>query len=177
MNYHPFCPTVLADLAEIKLNCDVLSSVWSQVIVQTCAAHLVPVLLFATSWLAGWRGDCGLWRAAGRNWWRQGERQRDSRTGTGRDRISAKGKGCWAGRKQHLWGTGERQQFGNPESEQSSVTQEQESSKGLSVSCEDRVGKRQLALPTMALESVLFFAAQTHKQCSCSVCFRKRKDL
>lgn len=48
MNYHPFCPTV-------KLNTDVLSSAWSQVTVQTCAAHVAPVLLFATTRLPGWR--------------------------------------------------------------------------------------------------------------------------
>lgn len=55
MNYHPFCPTVLADLAKIKLNSDVLSSVWSQVTVQTCAAQAAPVLLLATARLPGWR--------------------------------------------------------------------------------------------------------------------------
>lgn len=57
------------------------------------------------------------------------------------------------------------------------MTQEQERAKGLPASCVDRMGKRGLALPAVAPESVLFFAVQIQKQCGCSVCFKKRKDF
>lgn len=92
MNYHPFCPTV-------KLNSDVLSSVWSQVTVQTCAAHVAPVLLFATTRLLGWRRL----RLVESSWERLVAAGREAAGQPGRhraDRISEEG------RKQLLWGTG-----------------------------------------------------------------------
>ena len=141
------------------MNSVTLSFVQSQAIAQTYAAHLVSVPRLGCclphhmlGWAAGPEGRLRLLESSweklvetGREAEKQPDRHMQSPAwgGTG---LLRRGRGCWAGRKQLLLGTWEvwRGGFGNPVSEQRSVTQEQERAKGLSASCEDRVGRRRL---------------------------------
>lgn len=116
---------------------------------QICTAHLVSVmagLLLDISWAAQSGGEREQMGESDGDW--EGSRETAGQTHPGPcmvwDRTLLRGREGWHGRKQLLmtWEAWHGR-FGNPVSDQSSVTQEQGKAKGPSVSPEDMVGRRE----------------------------------